>query len=631
MKKRNLLVFTLIASTLLAGCDDDTFVSYDKEAKVATVADASENNYDAVLKIQDYYTRLKESNGGTVALDSLLVKLARIEYTKDPNSETKVEIKDSFENVDGKFNVKNYRTNASFKKEIQEKFEDIIDGQSYVDDEGEFDAVAYNEYVTDTLNYKAPKIEGEVTGSFYLDDATNAKLGYNYDEYIEKSIIPSMLQNYLYVDYLTGSSKYKGQFASQYATKLEVLKVPYDTTSLNYSWSQELVSVVRKVTSGASKGTDYKFKSSYNPNFVTFNSNNDLIVYTVTEDAISYNVYKNEGTNEAIIKGFVDTLYTFNDTSDQVVKVTYDQVDAQKSNLTLDSENSWVIDKNTNPDADFYKHIEQVLIARELWKIDREVVLARNYDYKNVSSYYDSLTSSEKSECETFSSTYSSSNSKPMRDVVKEKKISAQQNSYYTEPEYYTKANISNVLCSTLSSLRGTNAKDLTSHLMNFDADASTFLVNKSTASDPVYLDTSSSYYYVCEVSEYYGYYLNENPLVTSSKSLSKVNYQIEAYQAGEFSTYKATYKKDEQGQDTSEVESYNVDTTVKYADNAAAFESIIELVQVSADQVLSDSIKKEAIVSLFEQYALEINDQDVYDYIKSKYPDYFDTDDDED
>ena len=34
--------------------------------------------------------------------------------------------------------------------------------------------------------------------------------------------------------------------------------------------------------------------------------------------------------------------------------------------------------------------------------------------------------------------------------------------------------------------------------------------------------------------------------------------------------------------------------------------------------------MKKEAVVALFEKYELEINDQDIYDYISSQYPDYF-------
>jgi len=38
--------------------------------------------------------------------------------------------------------------------------------------------------------------------------------------------------------------------------------------------------------------------------------------------------------------------------------------------------------------------------------------------------------------------------------------------------------------------------------------------------------------------------------------------------------------------------------------------------------------MKKEAIVALFAKYGVEINDQEVYDYIKGQYPDYFEQED---
>ena len=47
-----------------------------------------------------------------------------------------------------------------------------------------------------------------------------------------------------------------------------------------------------------------------------------------------------------------------------------------------------------------------------------------------------------------------------------------------------------------------------------------------------------------------------------------------------------------------------------KYAENPDKFNSIIELVQVAASNIITDAMKKEAIVALFEKYGLEINEQ---------------------
>ena len=76
------------------------------------------------------------------------------------------------------------------------------------------------------------------------------------------------------------------------------------------------------------------------------------------------------------------------------------------------------------------------------------------------------MTEAEKNEAKGFADTYSSSNTKPFREVAKSNKITAQQATYYTEPEYYNKSTYTSVLPSGLSSLRGTSAKDIQSHLV---------------------------------------------------------------------------------------------------------------------------------------------------------------------
>lgn len=42
------------------------------------------------------------------------------------------------------------------------------------------------------------------------------------------------------------------------------------------------------------------------------------------------------------------------------------------------------------------------------------------------------------------------------------------------------------------------------------------------------------------------------------------------------------------------------------------------------ATQSLSSTHQTEALVEMFENYNLEINDQEIYDYISDSYPDYF-------
>ena len=608
MKKNKLLVLSLLACTLLASCDEEDLL-INGSNPVGNVDAVDKNNsdvsLDTVLTLQDLYDSLKTSQGGTKAIEVLLEKIAELEYVDTTKTE-KVTLK-TF--ASEKFDVKSYRTQEALIKEISEKFEDVVEGTSYLDDNGEFDAEEYKDYIEETFDYELEEVSA--TPSKYLDAKLSKQLVYNYDEYIEEEIIPGLLQEYIYADYVTASSKYKGQFSNQYAMKLEVLKVARDTTKENGNWSTSLVKDLRAVTARSLKANAAKeisFSNDYS--FVTFNSDNDMIIFTSTANQLMYNVYD----NNADITALVESMFTLQSGEKNIYQVTLEEANQLVKTKALDanSSKSWTIGQNTFAGQEYYENIEELLVARDLWKIDREVVLARNYDYKTPK--YDAMTETEKSEAKSFASTYSSSNSKPLREVAKEKKIAAQQVSYYEEPEYYNKNTYTSVLPSALSSLRGTSAKDLRSNLI----DDRFLYPKKTTVNDPVYLDTDSNYYYVCEVSEWYGLYLNENLLDSSSSYKSVSNYHIEAYQAGELKIYgdSADYSK--------ATETYN------FASNPEKFESVIELVQVSAANIITDAMRKEAIVALFEKYGLEINEQIVHDYVKGQYPDYFEDEEEE-
>ena len=608
MKKSNLLVLSLMACTLLASCDEDNLL-IDGSNPVGNVGAVDQNGssveLDTVLTLQDFYDSLKESAGGSVAMEKLLERIAELEYV-DSSVTEKVALKSSF-GTGETFDVRNYRTAEAFTEEIEEKFEDVIDGSSYLDDDGEFDAEQYKDYIEETFDYELE--ESTSSASKYLSAELNEKLGYNYDEYIEEEIIPSLLSGYIYTDYVTSSSKYKGQFSNQYAMRLEVLKLPRDTSKENGNWNTAFVKDVRAILAKAlsvnasntvSFGTDYSF--------VTFNSNNDMILFETTANELTYSVYENCDAIDAL----VEKMYSLSTGVTSFKQITVADAKAVAATLTKDAEESWVITTSEKAGQEFYEKVEDVLIARDLWAIDRKVCLAKNYDYKTP--VYDAMTESEKSQAESYASTYSSSNSKPMKEVVKSNKITAQRVSYYEEPEYYNKANYTSVLPSTLSSLRGTSAKELLSNLI----DQRFLYPKKATVVDPLYLDTASNNYYVCEVSEWYGLYLNENQLDSTSSYKSVTNYHIEAYQAGVLKEYG----------DSSDYSKVTKEYNYSNAADREHFQSTIELVQVSADNIITDAMKKEAIVTLFEKYGLEINEQIVHDYIKSQYPDYFEEED---
>ena len=615
MKRNKLLALSLLACTLLAGCDENTKVQ-NGEKPVGNVVVDSTTTLDTNLTLQNFYESLKTSNGGAKAVEVLLEKIANAEYSDEVLADTSRE-----------FSVKSYHTTASLQKEITEKFVDLSENKSYFDDDGAFDAELLKEYVEESLDYEVT--EGLTSEKYINDPELRNLLKYNYDEYIEESIKPSILKNYIYLDYVTASSKYKGQFSNQYAVKLEVLKIAQDTSKLNGAWNESLVRDVRAVTGAylTSFSTDYSF--------VTFNSDNQLIVFTTVQDKLSYSVYnlseadvekyvpsyqKAQGTT-AINQLDLNTKYVDengNETSETVVSKL-----AVEANL--DASKSWTIDLTAKANQEYYEKIEDLLIARQLWKIDREVVLAKNYDFRT--DKYEAMTETEKSEAKGYASTYTSSNSKPLREVVKANKITAQQSEFYSEPDYYTKSNYSNVLPSTLTALRGTSAKNIISNLVGFGKaegeskvqagqDNNFLLPVKDGLTDPVYLDVATSTYYICEVSEWYGQFYYESLLDTSKPTKSLPNFQIESYQSGQVKGWKLNDAGTRYVEDTESV--------LSYQSNPAAFDSIIELVQLSATNILTDAMKKEAIVSLFEKYNLEINDQDVYDYISAQYPDYF-------
>ena len=593
MKRNKLLALSLLACTLLAGCKDEQTLQNGSNP-VGNVQ-AGDVTLETVLDLQKFYDSLKDTSGGSVAVEKLLEKIAELEYV-DSTVEDKVTLKSTF-STEEKFSVKDYHV-AAFTKEIEEKFEDVVDGTSYLDNDGNFDPEEYKDYLEETYDLEVEA--SDANPSKYLSEEMNEKLGYNYDEYIEDEIIPGLLKNYIYVDYVTSSSKYKGQFANQYAVKLEVLKIAKDSSKINGEWNAQLIKDVRAVTAKAMNNSTDTITFSTDYSFVTFNSDNDMIIFESAADKLTYNVYENCDAIDTL----VNTMYVAQNNAN-IKQVTLEAAKAVAASLTANAEESWVIDNTTTADQNYYEHVEELLIARALWKIDREVVLARNYDYKTP--LYNAMTEAEKNEAKGFADTYSSSNTKPFREVAKSNKITAQQATYYSEPEYYNKSTYTSVLPSGLSSLRGTSAKDIQSHLVN-----GYLLPNRAEYLDPLYLDTSANTYYICEVSEWYGLYLNENILDSSSKYKSISNYHIEAYQKGELKEYGNKENYDE------------VTATHKYAENKAAFESTIELVNVSVNNIITDSMRKEAIVALFEKYGLEVNEQVVYDYLKGQYPDYF-------
>ena len=298
MKRNKLLALSLLACTLLAGCKEENTLQNGSNP-VGNVQ-AGEVTLDTVLDLQKFYDSLKDTSGGSVAVEKLLEKIAELEYV-DSTVEDKVALKSTF-STEEKFSVKDYHVDA-FTKEIEEKFEDVVDGTSYLDDDGNFDPEEYKDYLEEAYDLEVEA--SDANPSKYLSEEMNEKLGYNYDEYIEDEIIPGLLKNYIYVDYVTSSSKYKGQFANQYAVKLEVLKIAKDSSKINGEWNTQLIKDVRAVTAKAMNKSEAAIKFSTDYSFVTFNSDNDMIIFESAENGLTYNVYDN---CEAI-DTLVNTMY----------------------------------------------------------------------------------------------------------------------------------------------------------------------------------------------------------------------------------------------------------------------------------------------------------------------------------
>ena len=142
MKRNKLLALSLLACTLLAGCKEENTLQNGSNP-VGNVQ-AGDVTLDTVLDLQKFYDSLKDTSGGSVAVEKLLEKIAELEYV-DSTVEDKVALKSTFSTED-KFSVKDYHVDA-FTKEIEEKFEDVVDGTSYLDDDGNFDPEEYKDYL----------------------------------------------------------------------------------------------------------------------------------------------------------------------------------------------------------------------------------------------------------------------------------------------------------------------------------------------------------------------------------------------------------------------------------------------------------------------------------------------------
>jgi uncharacterized protein YlxW (UPF0749 family) len=108
MKNNKLLALSLLACTLLAGCDEGTKVQ-NGEKPVGNVVIDSTNTLDTNLTLQSFYESLKTSNGGAKAVEVLLEKLSNAEYSDEILADTSKA-----------FSVKSYHTTASLQKEISE-------------------------------------------------------------------------------------------------------------------------------------------------------------------------------------------------------------------------------------------------------------------------------------------------------------------------------------------------------------------------------------------------------------------------------------------------------------------------------------------------------------------------------
>lgn len=595
-KKLNLLL-TLAASTVLASCGtENSFVQKGSDPVATLDSDGKYSN----LNLQDFYIQLKESSGGSKALEVLLEKLIGYEYADQIKNGTFAKtVKDS--TGSDVFNVRQYRTLDALKEDVNDFFKDIVDGTGYTDNDGKFDADAYKDHIEDSYDYE--KLSANDGTSNWISDASLlTSLKYNYDQYIEDEVLPDLYEQYFYEDYVLGSSTYQKQFANQYAFTFESLKIDNYTTAENSAWTESLIRDVKAVSTQANADSSFTFKTDYS--FVTFNSDNDLLVLDATASAVNYYVIANTDAVEDIYNKFYDR---------ELKEVT--NTTSEVATLLTSATPKWSWNASTKCDTTFFKEVEEVLIARKLFNIDHEVAMARNYDFKN-DEYY-SYTETKKSEASGYVTTYSNSGLRSIKEGAKQSKITAQQTKYYTEKDTYTKSNYTDNLPTAITNLRGTTAKELMTNLYEVN-DENYLLPQKDNMSSPVYLD--GDYYYICKVYNWYGLYLTSGNIYDrNSKYKSVPDYQAAAYREGYYYEYELN----------NNVYKAKTDADGKAIKNSTLEnQEIIDLCQASVSNIVSSSMKTEAVVELLEKYGLEINDEDVYTYIESQYPDYFDEED---
>ncbi len=619
MKKNKILLASLLALALVVtGCSTETTKINNGDDPIGNVDGSGTSK-----TLQKLYEELKASSGGSVALDVITKRIAALEYA------SVLDVADS-DKTFAELGIKAYRTKEAFVEDIEETLETQIESDDYKDKRGRFDEEKFAEYVED----EGYTVDRSGTASKYID---MEELTYNYDEYIEETIIDTIYLNYLYEDYVLGISKYWTTIRNQYAIQFQVLKFENYTTAQNSHFSESLRADINTVLTDTSSSKTFNKSNNALYSFMTSDSEDNLIVFDapLSGNQLTYRVYEN---NEDIDK-VLDALYnrTLSRLSDfksgtPVDGFTYNDL------LLLDPIEEYVIDSSTTAnDEEFYTTIEKILIARKLYIIDTEVAMARNFDLKNAE--YEAYRPSQKENAESFASTYSSTNTRTIREGARVSKMDAEELVYYEENQTYTRDTYGNVLPSAISALRGTNARELLSNLKNING-VNYLLPDKEGLNTPIYADTE--YYYVVKVNGYYGYYATKNYTVEQTNDDGEVetiqrtatqnvtNYQIQAFQDGAYSTY--TYN-DETHRFVEDEAKVSYDTVHGYDESSATetqkqeianWESIIDMCHEIATQILSSTHQTEALVEMFENYNLEINDQEIYDYISDSYPDYF-------
>jgi len=611
MKKNKILLLSLLALALVVtGCKKEkTQVNRGSDA----IADIGGSNTNKTL--QNLYEELKATSGGSMALDILTKKIASIEYASILNVEDSAK---KFEDL----GIKAYRTKAAFIEDIEDNLEKQIENSNYQDKKGKFDEDKFAEFVEDE-GYTVVKD----TPSKYID---MEELTYNYDEYIEETIIENLYVDYLYEDYVLGVSKYWTTIRNQYGIQLQVLKFENYTTAQNSHFSESLRADINTVLTNAENKVFNKANNSLY-SFMTFDSDNNLIVFDapVSGKASKYTVYENNDEIDVVL----DALYNrkLSKLSDfkqgkAVEGITYSSLISKAKVLETYEING----QTTAQDEEFYEAIEKISIARKLYVVDTEVAMARNFDLKNAE--YEAYRPSQKENAESFASTYSNSNARTIKEGARVSKMSSEDLKYYEENKTYTRETYGSVIPSAISALRGTNARELEANLKTIDG-VNYLLPDKAGLDTPIYADTD--YYYVVKVNGYYGFYDSrtyteeqkgsDDKVETIQKTVSHNvnNYQIEAFQAGAYATYSYNEETHKFAEDTTKVA---YDTAKQNVESAEfkKWESIIDMCHEIATQILSNTHKEEALVKMFKDYKLVINDQEVHDYIKDAYPDYF-------